>query len=647
MQLEGKKEPVTSSSAAVATKKPLQVNKHRRQLRDDEDFYLAAGAGNSSSSLSSQSNEEPAVEVGKKKGGKAVPIRRFTTNNLPSSSSLISSPQCSSPVSSSTSSLVLPIDTSAFLSFKTSTAGSSSNKTNRSSANQPPRGRKEYGLTPGEYIWANFRFIAFSEDGVLDESSFFQGVYLKWDAIRAVVVPVCPRDSPPRCPICLEDGITAPRMTPCGHCFCWPCLLATSVLGSTADDISKVNSSGNGAVSKKLIVRCPICLELVNVKKDLRPVTYEARPSMNPAPGLSVSFVLTRTPRSTPFTPANISKSFFLTSSNEPGNHCSPSSAHHITFPEKKPFCPKVMYWTRESFVQDMILPDAELIGRFEPELVQDLARQHLADTINFFEAKRKTCPDSSHPINVFTSQPYANEAKMMYYFFHQAQDGSPVFLDLPCIKMLREAFGGDYSRFPPYLQAAPILATQEDIVNPSFAAKYRHLAHLPRGLRVTFCLVDVCALVDGMVPDETIQSLRIQFAAEFADRLAQLTTTSASACNDDGMKSNLTDKQANAYFVSPADYQCSLHDYCEMYDVKDRNHFPSISPSMHSSDEECNIEISMPMEPSVQSSLQWAQPSSMEIKVDGGPTRFSLTGGGGGHMRRQAFSASSSKRRS
>ncbi|CAG0901717.1 unnamed protein product, partial [Cyprideis torosa] len=60
---------------------------------------------------------------------------------------------------------------------------------------------------------------------------------------------------PPRCPICLSTPLVAPKMTRCGHVFCWPCMLHYL------------------ALSDKTYRKCPICYEAVH-RPDMKSVLF-------------------------------------------------------------------------------------------------------------------------------------------------------------------------------------------------------------------------------------------------------------------------------------------------------------------------------------------------------------------------------------
>ncbi len=132
-------------------------------------------------------------------------------------------------------------------------------------SHSPPRrhprslhgGRHAAAFTKERFIHANFRFVARSHpadgeaDGEAASAARSADTPLPWDAIEVVIVPAAHDVS---CPICLDTPM-APRLTKCGHFFCWPCILryageSTSVLG------------GSGGSYRK----CPVCFEVINVK---------------------------------------------------------------------------------------------------------------------------------------------------------------------------------------------------------------------------------------------------------------------------------------------------------------------------------------------------------------------------------------------
>jgi len=99
------------------------------------------------------------------------------------------------------------------------------------------------------------------------------------------------------CSICLDDFV-APRITQCGHLFCYPCLLR------------HFHSSSKGKeTTKDLMAKCPCCFHLTS-QRDLRTVEFITvhTPSINPNHPIVMEFRKLYRCRSavTPFIPASM-----------------------------------------------------------------------------------------------------------------------------------------------------------------------------------------------------------------------------------------------------------------------------------------------------------------------------------------------------
>ncbi|SPO37445.1 uncharacterized protein PSFLO_02919 [Pseudozyma flocculosa] len=136
------------------------------------------------------------------------------------------------------------------------------------------------------YINAQYRFLV-KPTG--DYTAYFadSDIYLHWPDILQVLIPTTsalsgasaaalPQQDQPlpgthegaACPICLSPP-TAPRMTKCGHVFCYPCILHYLTL---ADGNAAGGSTGGNAPSHKWR-RCPICWDAVYAR-DLKAVKW-------------------------------------------------------------------------------------------------------------------------------------------------------------------------------------------------------------------------------------------------------------------------------------------------------------------------------------------------------------------------------------
>ncbi|KAJ3155275.1 RING finger protein 10 [Geranomyces michiganensis] len=100
------------------------------------------------------------------------------------------------------------------------------------------------------FVNANFRFIM-DEKGDYTVNVFDPDIIVDWKDIVQAVVPVT---KPPSCPICLSPPV-APKVTKCGHVYCWPCITHYLELGD------------------KKWRKCPICYDAI-YGKDLKPARF-------------------------------------------------------------------------------------------------------------------------------------------------------------------------------------------------------------------------------------------------------------------------------------------------------------------------------------------------------------------------------------
>jgi hypothetical protein len=116
-----------------------------------------------------------------------------------------------------------------------------------------------------------------------------QSPYLpSWEVIDAVTVLVDVRQQQhqqQRCAICLEDPYQVPRIFPCGHIFCFVCILQY-----TQHSLYNQNSMANPNTTSTAttVIPCPCCSKQVAVPQELRSVQFQSVSS--PALGCSMAF---------------------------------------------------------------------------------------------------------------------------------------------------------------------------------------------------------------------------------------------------------------------------------------------------------------------------------------------------------------------
>lgn len=280
-------------------------------------------------------------------------------------------------------------------------------------------------------------------------------------------------------------------MTRCGHIFCWPCILglASSSVPSTA--------SADAMWKQK----CPICSVPVDLRKHLKSVLFE--PIQAAAVGGETrTFCLVKRLKTNP--------ALFASSDNAP-------------------FYPKISPWSSAELLERVFLleeaalskpPEPDFLGgppEVLPHWSTSLALDLLSAHISGLCASLGTSPD--HPKEPAATLGGREEWPTAWWFFYQAEDGSPLFLDTLSIRMLRAAFGS-YHSFPPKL-TCPIISVSEipaAWADPSMP----YLAHLPIGLSARSVVPDL----SQVIPPGILGS----FSGELHERLSHSFDSSSAA---------------------------------------------------------------------------------------------------------------------
>ncbi|KAF5374830.1 hypothetical protein D9758_000560 [Tetrapyrgos nigripes] len=122
-----------------------------------------------------------------------------------------------------------------------------------------------YGIPPG-FVNAQYRFIM-NPSGDYTVHFADPDIFFQWHDILQVIIPRTEGTGHTTCPICLSPP-TAPRMTKCGHVFCYPCIL------------HYLHTSENKWA------RCPICFDSVN-ERQLKNVKWFDGPQSSSSPSSS------------------------------------------------------------------------------------------------------------------------------------------------------------------------------------------------------------------------------------------------------------------------------------------------------------------------------------------------------------------------
>jgi hypothetical protein len=277
-----------------------------------------------------------------------------------------------------------------------------------------------------------------------------------------------------QCPICLESIMTAPRITKCGHCFCYPCVLRYFILD---DQHHK---------------RCPVCFDTVK-KSWLRPVVIQSVEALKESQ--VAEFVLLRRRRgavavercgvdSTGFT----YQGFFESRSNQATynritlhldekHDITSSLAELRTLTARTDWDEKELKSIRsaEETLQARLslLPEDDsvsIVSYFAPacsctSVYHPLTLELIAaDSCPTHPAEQeRPCQSSTYDLSELPATKEPDRSSDAFTYFYSLADGQPVFIHPLNVSMLKREFV-EYCSFPASL-AAPVLELQRVVV--------------------------------------------------------------------------------------------------------------------------------------------------------------------------------------
>ncbi|KAJ7242586.1 hypothetical protein B0H12DRAFT_1326019 [Mycena haematopus] len=428
-----------------------------------------------------------------------------------------------------------------------------------------PRRSRKTGTHQG--IWNKERFVNAQYRFVMNPNGDYtvhfadpdMQVFFQWQDILQVIIPRSSAlasasertgmdEGLTTCPICLSPPI-APRMTKCGHVFCFPCVL------------HYLNTSENKWA------RCPICFDSVNEKqlKSVKwfdgPLHVEEDTEGPPVAGSSSSGsvldnLFETAPRAGSTMRMRLMQRPQITTLALPRSHTWPSD---LLPPHQAPFhflpdvfdYAKFMLASPSYLVTDLTQDLNELASerRILTSMTDDLSvlfidaadekvrrqiekataletpflrerigkatrdQREIEVRVAFHENRRKqeAALHSQAPLDApqefltlrspSTPEPRTKRRNVnppppstSAYYYYQAASGLPIFLHPLDIKILLAHFSS-YAAFPDAI-AVRVDAVSEGTVNDDLRKRCKYLAHMPDGADVVFIEADLAGVV-------------------------------------------------------------------------------------------------------------------------------------------------------
>ncbi|EJD35472.1 hypothetical protein AURDEDRAFT_117371 [Auricularia subglabra TFB-10046 SS5] len=416
----------------------------------------------------------------------------------------------------------------------------------------PPRRSRRTGTQQGiwnkeKFVNAQYRFVM-NPNGDYTVHFADPDIYYQWQDILQVIVPRSSalsiagssadvsRDLATEghaCPICLSPP-AAPRMTKCGHIFCFPCIL---------------HYLGTSETTKW--ARCPICFDSV-ASHQLRSVHWYDEPTA-PEQGLLQMRLMERPqittlalprsptwpsdalpPHQAPFhfMPDVFAFSKFMIATpdymiNELSRELDELATERRTLERLGDTLGVTFVDAAEEKVRRQLakanaldigpIQEAELRARQEADAISERARRRAE-----YEAQRRE-PSTNGVVEEVPDALLSTTARAprvrknvnppppssSTYFFYQAASGAPIFLHPLDIRVLLARFGS-YAAFPDAITVR-VEAAQEGTVDDALRKRCKYLGHVPEAADVVFVEADLRAVVgdDALAPFEAALRMR------------------------------------------------------------------------------------------------------------------------------------------
>ena len=360
------------------------------------------------------------------------------------------------------------------------------------------------------YINVNYKFIV---DYRLSYKAQILDPNMPLDDATIVRVIINGKDY--QCPICLSDEFVAPRMTSCGHVFCYPCLIRLFASSAAEDEkkTQRVQLPGRRSAT------CPLCNDVIREHQRLLPVLVNREEAEAPTPDEYAKFTLMYRPANRIFAqPVQL----YLEKSEFEGNipWIERGSTPTDFFDTSKYVKYSRLMKCDEKFILSCFANELSALKthkEYDKEVYHDSGLYYDLATNNIDEQIRSTkksfaeeksgsiaAPNYNHidhdgalteeEINklLIEQNNYNFDKEEKGYFFYQCltSPNSKVkyFLSGLDVQILRAIYG-EYQYFPFNLRMKlENISYEDDIVTEDMIHRLKYVGHLPVGTSVGFC---------------------------------------------------------------------------------------------------------------------------------------------------------------
>nr|BAN65401.1 hypothetical protein [Babesia bovis] len=353
-------------------------------------------------------------------------------------------------------------------------------------APQPPPVRKDAtdSVSPSRPTQRNLRcYIADIGLPIAKLPILRPNLTVDWNAVELVDLLV-DEDTPVTCPICLDESLSAPRVTRCSHAFCWVCILKYLNFDRTLG-----------------MRPCPLCQQSI-YRTDLKPVLFQVK--YKPIV-LSFALLMQEEDSHTAVLHPDICELLCGNRKLRDDNQIPSSDSLDVQFWDvaytdsgKLRDILKRDYLELENIALNAIDSDVATYEAAQEALSQliDNGITIPSDGDEKLSVGKKNINEAIQRLkNVADTYIYEKKddytenidscGRTKYYCFYQSIDGSKVVLHPQLIKCMWHCCGRNVNKMPLFLLNLPILNLEELVVTGEMRRRYNWLNHFRMGCKI------------------------------------------------------------------------------------------------------------------------------------------------------------------